>query len=202
MFFFGRFYAHWFDDTSELALKSPAQVYGRMGRRIAVWKFCVGFSAALHSTVMMEMGWKWQEDTTRLTSFVVKLDKLSEDASQVLYIDSNFLSQFMRGFKISFYFSELHSHNVWKLSKNSKVRPFSKCCFRLKFNFGHHTSLYHWLNNRIPFFKSRLTIGASIQRTTLFCTSNWFSFAMPYPETVGAKTHCAKMEFIWYWLQE
>ena len=124
MFFFGRFYAHWFDDTSELALKSPAQVYGRMGRRIAVWKFCVGFSAALHSTVMMEMGWKWQEDTTRLTSFVVKLDKLSEDASQVLYIDSNFLSQFMRGFKISFYFSELHSHNVWKLSKKSQLKKW------------------------------------------------------------------------------
>ena len=142
MFFFRRFYAHWFDDTSELALKSPAQVYGRMGRRIAVWKFCVGFSAALHSTVMMEMGWKWQEDTTRLTSFVVKLDKLSEDASQVLYIDSNFLSQFMRGFQNLFLLLRTAFPHCLKTIKKLKSATFFKMLLQVEIQlWSSHESL-------------------------------------------------------------
>ena len=208
-----------------------------MGWRVAVETLCVGFSQ--HTTVMMEMGWKWQDDTTRLTSFVVKLTFwLKMHLLQRIYtfwLNSEPIYAWFEIFDILSFFAlllrtafcttfEIYSKSLifkrcklrfyragWFLGHmvNDIMRQFSlfwtKVTLLVNFNFGHHVS--DWTIDSLfqsPVTQSRLLLfhPKLRRRRRIFLHLYLISFAMPYPETVGAKTHCAKMEFILYWLQE
>ena len=97
----------------------------------------------------------------------------------------------------------------WFLGHMGQLRQFSlfwtKVILLVNFNFGHHVS--DWTIDSL--FQSPVTQSRWLlfhpklrRRRRIFLHLYLISFAMPYPETVGAKTHCAKMEFILYWLQE